>query len=180
MNIKSLLVAAALSLGALSAQATSYTFSQTGFTGGGSISGSFTGVDLNNDGILGSSISEISAFSLSFTGDSQVASFSLGLNDLSGLVFYIQKGNFIGEDGAASTGEGIGAYNTNFSYFSGIGQDLNFTGGNGGQIGDGEFNVFTTTNSLISVTAVPEPASFAMLLAGLGLMGAVAVRRKLM
>lgn len=180
MNIKSLLVATALSLGSLSAQAASYTFSQTGFSGGGSISGSFTGDDLNNDGVLGSSISEISAFSLNFSGDSQIVNFSLGRNDLSGLVFYLNSGNFIGEDGAAGVGEGIGAYNTNFSYFSGIGQELNSTGGNGGQAGDGLFAALTTTSSLISVTAVPEPASFAMLLAGLGLMGAVAVRRKLM
>lgn len=33
-------------------------------------------------------------------------------------------------------------------------------------------------NGAISVTAVPEPESYAMLLAGLGVMGAIAVRRK--
>lgn len=47
---------------------------------------------------------------------------------------------------------------------------LNVTG-----ISNGEFGGLY--NGAISVTAVPEPESYAMLLAGLGVMGAIAVRR---
>jgi len=39
-------------------------------------------------------------------------------------------------------------------------------------------NAFETDNHAYSVTAVPEPESYAMMLAGLGLMGAIARRRK--
>ena len=39
------------------------------------------------------------------------------------------------------------------------------------------WNAFETDNFAYSVTAVPEPESYAMMLAGLGLMGAIARRR---
>jgi len=39
-------------------------------------------------------------------------------------------------------------------------------------------NAYETDNHAYSVTAVPEPESYAMMLAGLGLMGAIARRRK--
>lgn len=44
------------------------------------------------------------------------------------------------------------------------------------KIGDGNFTSFSSTDNLVA--AVPEPETYAMLMAGLGLMGFVARRRK--
>jgi hypothetical protein len=44
-------------------------------------------------------------------------------------------------------------------------------------LGDGQFKNFAIIGATYNVTAVPEPETFAMLLAGLGLMGTIARRR---
>ena len=63
-------------------QAASFQFSQGGFDGGGQITGHFDGVDLDHDGwIFGG---ELSAFSLSFSGNAQVAAFTHALGNGSG------------------------------------------------------------------------------------------------
>lgn len=173
MKLKSAFFAVALTLGSLSAQAATYSFNQTGFAGGGSVTGSFAGVDLDANGVLDFSRNEISLFSLSFSGGASAPAFTMGIVDLAGLVYQLNGGNFIGDGGSVNTGEGIGAFNAQFSYLSGIGP----LGVAGGQIGDASLNPLTTTASLISVTAVPEPEPFAMMLAGLGVMGLVARRR---
>lgn len=56
-----------------SAQAATFNFTQGGFEGGGTLSGTFTGEDLNNDGFIGNGVlsdNELSDFSLSFSGNS--------------------------------------------------------------------------------------------------------------
>jgi hypothetical protein len=174
MNFKSALIATALVASSLSAQADTYLFSQTGFNGGGILTGSFSGADLDLNGILDASYGEVSSFSLSFSGGTFAPAFTLGYGDLAGLTYQISSGNFLGDNGVNGSGEGIAAWDALHSYFSGIGPLAVM----GGQIGDASFNPLTTTTSLISVTAVPEPQSFAMLLAGLGLMGFMARRRR--
>jgi hypothetical protein len=173
MKLKSTFFAVALAVSSLSAQAATYSFSQSGFAGGGSVTGSFSGVDLDLNGILDASFGEISLFSLSFSGGS-VAPFSLGYSDLVGLTYQLNSGNFIGDNGQPNTGEGIAASNAQWSYLAGVGP----LGVTGGQIGDAFFTPLTTTSSLVSVASVPEPESFAMMLAGLGLIGFVARRRR--
>lgn len=179
MKLKSALFAVALAVGSLSAQAATYSFSQDGFAGGGSVTGSFSGVDLNADGLLDYNTtiggnSEISLFSLSFSGGAQAAAFTMGIGDLAGLVYQVNGGNFIGDNGLVNTGEGIVAIGAQVAYFSGVGP----LGSAGGQIWDGAGGPLTSTASLVSVTAVPEPESFAMMLAGLGVMGVVVRRRR--
>lgn len=174
MKLKSVLFAAVLAATGLSAQAATYSFSQSGFAGGGTISGSFTGIDLDTNGFLDFSNSEISQFNLSFSGGTQAPAFTMALSDLAGLVYQLNGGNFIGDNGAQNTGEGIAALSAQMAYLTGIGP----VGAPGGQIWDGAGGPLTSTSALLSVTAVPEPESYAMLLAGLALMGAVAGRRR--
>jgi hypothetical protein len=46
------------------------------------------------------------------------------------------------------------------------------------KVGNGNFTSFNNNDGLAAVAAVPEPETYAMLLAGLGMMGAIARRRK--
>jgi hypothetical protein len=152
----------------------SYSFQQTGFTGGGIIKGNFTALDLNKDGSIyadpwGDSLMgyEVTQFSFSFTGDSFVPNFtstSLGVlgYDLNGASFLGDSpsegiaNNWFGVDGVIYAA-GQGPANTN----GGIVIDLN----------TGERSV---TDQLVQVSpmevssAVPEPATY-------GLLGAVSL-----
>lgn len=159
------------------ALAQDYLFSQAGFSGGGVLSGGFSGGDSDGNGVLDYSFDSITAFSLNFSGDSLVPDFSLGLGDLAGLVYNL-GGGFIGDDGAVGTGEGLAAFNgdllsTGFLYTSGIGA----AGVMGGTITDFASGAGTTSGQLVSISAVPEPRTWAMLLAGLGLTLLAARRR---
>jgi hypothetical protein len=60
-------------------------FRQTGYSEGGSATGSFTADDLNPDGAINSLPGEGSDFSVSFSGNSIFSAFSLGYSDLLGL-----------------------------------------------------------------------------------------------
>jgi len=157
---------AALSVGAAlvfafaapAAHATVYTFSQGGYTGGGTISGTFTGSDLNADGQIVSFMGEVTAFSLSFSGDSIVASFTHGLPDLWGLVYYVGSG-YIGDnyaEGLASNWDS----SVGFDYASGMGP----TGGLGGRVIDTATRATSSTQQLIAV--VPEPGTYALFALG--------------
>lgn len=169
------IAATVLTLAALAgpAQAGSYVFSQGGFSGGGSLTGSFSGIDSNFDGWLDASLGEVSAFALSFSGDSRVGDFSLGFADLAGLFFHLNGGGFIGDEGDAGTGEGIAALSADRLYLTGIGP----YGPAGGGITDITSGATTETTQLVAVSAVPEPETWAVLLAGLGLV-ALRLRRR--
>ena len=65
MKLKSVLFAAAVAVSSLSVQAASYSFSQGGFDGGASVSGSFSGADLDLNGFLDFNSSIKSTFSTS-------------------------------------------------------------------------------------------------------------------
>lgn len=77
-------------------------------------------------------------------------------------------------NGAASPlpGNGNQAFSAYLNFFAGANEEITgvtFLSGS---------NAFETDNHSFSVTAVPEPETYAMMLAGLGLMGAVVRRRK--
>lgn len=169
-KISLLVTGAALLFGglALPASALSFTFEQEGFTGGGTIKGSFTATDLNNDGSIyadpwGGSLSgyEVSQFSFSFTGDTFVPDFtstSLGV-----LGYDLNGGKFLGDspsEGIANDWFGLDGY----IYASGQGPANN----NGGIVIDLTSGEKSVTDQLVTVSpietnAVPEPASYGTL-----------------
>ncbi|HSD36008.1 MAG TPA: PEP-CTERM sorting domain-containing protein [Rhodocyclaceae bacterium] len=147
------------------AQATLYTFTQGGFSGGGHISGTFAGEDLDGNGQLSSFAGEVSAFQVSFSGDSIVGAFSHGFADLFGIVYDIGSG-FIG-DGLGGDIEGIASNYQNgvgIEYIIGTGLALPYLG----SVTDQATGALSTTDALV-VVEVPEPASLALVVAGLAL-----------
>jgi hypothetical protein len=164
--------AIALFLGVLAHPASaqlSFSFQQKGFTGGGVINGSFTAIDLDNDGSIyaapwGDPLSglEVTQFSFSFTGDAFVPDFtstSLGV-----LGFDLNGDTYLGN----SLTEGIGNnwFGTDgFIYAAGQGP----TNGGGGIVIDLTSGEESVTEQLVTVApldaggAVPEPATYGIL-----------------
>ena len=146
----------------------SFNFTQAGFLEGASVTGIFTGDDLDNNGQLSSFAGEVSGFVMSFSGNSSVPSFSLGLSDLFGLVYDLDGGPL--GDGVTLHIEGISAFSASHSYTTGQGG----TGGiDGGWVDD--FTGPNTTSELVQVSGVPVPS--ALLLFGSGLLGLLGMAR---
>ena len=163
-SLFSILILTAL---ASSAQASLYDFSQTGFSEGATISGSFQANDLNGNGLIQGSVfsdfSEISAFSLSFSGNSDVPAFSQSFSDLSFLGYSLGQNQL----GAANP-EGLATNwfgDSGYTYVSGVYAN----GAQGGGIIDWSTGFSTETSQLLSISAapVPESASLTLLLTGL-------------
>jgi hypothetical protein len=158
----------------LPANAMTYHFSQTGYTGGGVITGSFDAVDLNADGQIASFAGEVTAFSLNFSSDYIVGNFSHSMGDLYGLVYDIGSG-FIG-DGNAGYTEGLASNwlmsSVGYSYASGLGPNSSY----GGIVTDLATGASSSTQNLIAVSSVPLPS--ALLLFGPALAGLGMLRRK--
>lgn len=154
---------AALLLAALPpAQAATYSFSgmmDSGSLIGESFSGNFSFDDLGLTGI-GTEIFGLNSLSLSFAG----RTYTLAEADVAPDVSY-QDGTFLGLSYAASASEPMVSF---IAGYSDIGEAyLAYT--TGGVDGAGS----------VIYAAVPEPESYAMLLAGLGLMGGLARHRAL-
>jgi len=174
-----LAMAAGLALAAPVTHAAVYNFNQTGFDEGATISGSFTVNDLDNSGQIdvgtlpGFNFDEISAFSLSFSGNSSVGAFKHSLADLSALIYNIGS-PFLGDETSGAYQEGIGTNFdgvTGFDYYSGMG-----FGGFGGAVTDKATNAISYSSELVQVTAVPVPA--AVWLFGSALAGFIGAARR--
>lgn len=146
-----------------------YSFTQSGFDEGATLSGSVTGVDTDNNGYIDSFTGEVSSFTLSFSGNSLVSAFTVDQNNPGyyGFVFDLRTLT-IGLDNTV----GILINPTN-DYFvaAGLGA-LGFYNGNFGAVPycDG-----TEVCGVVGFNSVPAPAGLTLLpvalagLAGLGL-----------
>jgi hypothetical protein len=161
-----------------------YSYIQTGYTDGATVSGSFTGADLDGNGVLVHfmapdgqgdppfSALELTAFAMHFSGNSLAPAFDLTLDDLYGFVFEIDTDG-IGDDPAFDPNiggditEGIGAIGGAHFYTSGLGPNGMIGGYVGGQIDlnnlpDFAEHALDSSASLVLVTRVPEPSTALM------------------
>jgi hypothetical protein len=184
MRFTTALLPLALAAAPAHAAVLDFTFSQSGFPGGGQITGFFSGEDLDGDGQLSSFADEISAFGASFSGNDAISAFTLGFDDLFGLVYDL--GDPLLGDGTTGDIEGIFAENANGTYEAGAGP-LGLPNGcqaDGvcGRISQGE--AATESGAFVEVgtpaPAVPEPATWAMMVGGFGLAGAAVRARRRM
>jgi hypothetical protein len=164
----------------------SYVFSQDGYAAGATVSGSFSGVDLDGNGILvhfpsrgGGTpppiqIRELTSWSMHFSGNSLAQPFDLSLSELFGFVYEIGTRG-IGDDPAFDPTinenliEGVGAFSAAHFYTSGLGPNSFIGGYVGGEIDFEDFNnledhALDSTQSLLLVTLVPEPGAISLLI----------------
>ena len=161
------------------AMSATFTFIQGGFAEGATVTGSFTGTDNDNDGQLAffnGGTEELTAFSLSFSGNSLVGGFTLGLDDLYGFVYSLD--GLLGDDDFGLV-EGIGVQNGFFDYAVGPGPAALCTGSQPcSRITDFLSGNFTESSNAVVVNAVPAPAALPLLLGALGMVGIAGRRRQ--
>ncbi len=104
---KYLLLFLLVSFTSVDAAPVSYNFFQGGFDEGASVTGMFTGEDLDGNGKLSSYRGELTDFKMRFSGNNLVPAFSLGFADLVGIIYGLDSGS-LGDD--ASGNEGIEAH----------------------------------------------------------------------
>jgi hypothetical protein len=170
----------------------SYDYFQGGYADGAIVTGSFSGVDLDGNGLLvyfpavnGPPIEhlELTDWSMHFSGNALAPAFDLTLDDLYGFVYEIDSSG-LGDDPAFEPTlnqnliEGIGAFDASRFYSSGLGPNGIIGGFVGGEIdfsdlGDLAELAQDVSEELVEVTPVPEPASISLLIMA-GLLGAVA------
>ncbi len=154
-----------LGIFASSAQALEFSFSQGGFNDGlidATLTGTFTGTDLDTSGILGDTSGEITDFTLSFSGNGLVNSFSANFSDFlaSGGLNYDLLGGSLDFLTIQSNG------GTTSVFVNSPSPTL--------ILGPPTFSPTTSTAS-IDVQPVPTPAA---VLPGLVGMGAAAIRKR--
>lgn len=148
--IFTILFSASLSL---QAAPVSFTLYQQGYDEGAFVTVSFTGDDIDNDGQL--ITSEITSFNMTFSGNSQVPTFSLSYADLFGLVYDLNGGPL--GDGQLLGIEGIGANDATFRYEAGPGpQAVCGIGNDCAFVSDGVNQDFS---QLLLTSTPPTPAS---------------------
>lgn len=165
---------ASLLAAAVPAEATVFTFTQGGYADGATAFGSFVGTDLDANGQISSFAGEVSDFSVTFSGGTEVGPFSLGFGDLFGLVYSLD--GILGDDTIGDI-EGVLAENFDNGFAVGPGPFVLCDGvAECGVVSDFTFSDFTTEG--LTVTAgIPEPASWALMIGGFGMIGAALRRR---
>ena len=184
MKIVLALLLAGLSSTVLAAHQ-SFTFSQGGYDEGAVVTGSFIGDDLDSNGQLerfGPCGGEVIDFEMSFSGNSIVGSFSLGCDDLYGLVYDLDGGPL--GDGLSLAIEGIGAAGGVFKYEVGpgpvaqCGQQADC-----GVVTDGDNSDFSQELVQVNATPIPpvplSPAALIIITLMLGSVGVVSLRNRI-
>jgi hypothetical protein len=151
-----------------------YTFSQGGFSGGAAVTGSFAGDDLNSDSQLSYFTAppdpllplEVTDFTLSFSGNSHVPAFALAFHQLDNFNYL-----FGPTLGTTAVDEGIESGSFNRFYVAGPGPLVALGLVTPPGLCDG-------TQACGGVLAVPEPTSWALLLLGVGGVGATIRSRR--
>ncbi|MEI6336458.1 MAG: PEP-CTERM sorting domain-containing protein [Methylococcaceae bacterium] len=171
-------LAAALLAGSMMtapAQASLYTFTQTGYEEGASISGSFSASDVNSDGWIKGSIfsnfTEISDFTVSWSGNSLVSAFTHTLADLSFLNY--QPSRAVLGDADPEIIASNWFTTTGFIYVSGVG-----AGSQGGSALDMTRGTESLTTNLIQVTPAAVPVPGTIWLFGSAMAGFIGLRRR--
>lgn len=183
---RALSVAAGLAILALPmAHATTYILHQGGFPDGSEVSIQLEGTDLNHDGLINNwgSLEEISSFSVDFWGAPTGTPYHLGPQaptPTTLLVSFKLAGGILGDEAdeaiyMTSEDRHFGFFANNVTttaepFQSGLFDQRPAPEGSGLD--------FTTSRSPITITAVPEPASFGLMLAGLAGIAAVGARRR--
>jgi hypothetical protein len=176
LKLLSLLLAAGLAMSVSAANAAVYNFTQTGYEEGATISGSFVANDLTSngkiEGTIYSNFNEISAFTVSFSGNSLVSAFTHTLSDLEFLIYNTSR-SVLGDQGQEVIAPNwFGT--TGFFYITGVG-----TGEQGGYVQNLDTGLWSHTESLVNVTPAAVPVPGAVWLFGSVLAGFVgAARRK--
>jgi hypothetical protein len=138
-----------------------FDFTITGWDDGGVVTGSFTGIDGDADGQLSWFDGEVSGFVAVYTGGTLVADQLWTTGSLFGLVYDLD-GEPLG-DGVTLDVEGIGAANAK-AFFA---------------IGPGPIGLCDIGEPCgVIETVIPEPGTWAMMIAGFGLVGATLRRRR--
>lgn len=162
------------------AEAAVFTFFQDGFEGGGVVTGTFVGEDLNGDGIINTFDSETEGMSVEWSGNALIPGFSVPSNTSIGFVYILSLGQFqnteffppaSGPLDFSGTGGGISVIDQNtwiageaflfFGLVSGYGSSQ---GAVQTSLSSGDL-IFTLTNNPAIVTqVVPIPPAWVLLL----------------
>lgn len=158
-------------MAAVSVRAQGQAYTQGGFGGGGQVSGSFSGVDANEDGFLG--LNELVAFSFNYSGGDGIPSFSADLADLTGFGFLLGGNTVLGDQ----PGEGlslvhvVGGLNLAYQVYASYAM-VSMDGATSGAV------AAATGDAMFTASTVPEPAPMSLALAGLAVLGLSASRRR--
>lgn len=173
------LAAAAMFFGnAAVAAPTVYDFTQGGFTGGGVISGSFTGEDVDMNGEISAFDGEVTALTGMYSGGANVGAFSFDLADLFSLVWELDAAI---DDGMADAVEGIQVFVADFGYAAGPGPFVACDGvADCGQVQDfvtGGEDLSTEAVVIERSAVIPLPAPALLLMSGLAALGVARARK---
>jgi hypothetical protein len=140
----------ALIMGSKPANALTFMFSQLGWTGGGEISGMFSGQDINGDNKISSDLDEVFSYTLSFQGNTNVSDFNQNLTNLEVFSLEYTLGSSTIDNLLSQGGDPRSLYN-----------------GTNGEIGQGI--PITSTVQPVSVQEVSEPTPLlGIIILGLG------------